>query len=100
MRLDADFRFWRKVKKGSRDQCWEWLGVKTRKGYGHFRGPDKKIVYAHRYAYARLRGPVPKNQTIDHLCFNTSCVNPWHMEIVSLAVNNARARRRKLVEGN
>jgi hypothetical protein len=56
-------------------------------------GPDQ---YAHRSVYVHLRGPIPPGMTIDHLCRNRSCVNPDHLEVVSLKENVRRSPRTKL----
>ena len=45
---------------------------------------------AHRFAYELLIGPIPSGLTIDHLCRNTGCVNPAHMEPVTRAENARR----------
>ena len=46
---------------------------------------------AHRVVYEALRAPIPVGLTLDHLCRNRLCVNPKHLEAVSLAVNIRRA---------
>lgn len=83
-------RFWAKVGYHSRaDVCWEWLRYRTPAGYGQF-GVDGKLVLAHRYSYELLIGPIPNGLTLDHLCRNRGCVNPFHLEAVTLKVNCLR----------
>ena len=36
-----------------------------------------------------VRGEI-RGETIDHLCRVRACVNPWHMEVVSLVENVMR----------
>jgi hypothetical protein len=45
----------------------------------------------HRVAYTDAVGPIPDGLTIDHLCRTRTCVNPAHLEPVSLAENIRRA---------
>lgn len=60
----------------------------TRKGYVILTvGP--RSVLAHRAMYEALRGPIPEKLTLDHLCRNRDCVNPWHLEPVT-AIENTR----------
>lgn len=72
-------RFWSKVDKSG--FCWIWRGTIEVRGYGVIR-IDGKIKKAHRIAYELLRGPIPNNWPLDHLCENTLCVNPFHTEAV------------------
>lgn len=46
--------------------------------------------YAHRMAYEAFREPIPPGMQIDHLCRNPRCVNPDHMEVVTLVENVMR----------
>ena len=74
--------------------CWRWTKGKTTVGYGHI---SIRQVYfqAHRLMYILHRGPVATDH-IDHLCRNRWCVNPWHLEPVSAAVNIQRGLTAKL----
>lgn len=69
--------------------CWNWLLYKNKKGYGHWLHNRKKGL-AHRFFYTEKFGPIPPQMTLDHLCSNTSCVNPAHMEPVTAAENSRR----------
>lgn len=80
-------RFWGKVDKSG--ECWEWRGALSRAGYGAF-GRTRGTTIAHRIAYELVKGSIPKNFTLDHLCRNRRCVNPDHLEPVTLSVNVKR----------
>lgn len=69
--------------------CVEWTGAKTERGYGRIVVAGKQL-YAHRVSYELFVGPIPDGLTIDHLCENTSCVWPEHLEAVSLSENARR----------
>lgn len=48
---------------------------------------------SHRVAYEYLVGVIPEGMVIDHLCRQTSCVNPDHLEPVTQKINLSRAYR-------
>lgn len=80
--------FWDRVEPTG--FCWQWTGPVNNKGYG--RGSHNGAsVGAHRVAYMMLVGEIPKGLTLDHLCRNTGCVNPDHLEPVTASVNSGRA---------
>lgn len=83
-------RFWAKVNKEGPDDCWDWQGGKNNKGYGYFWVEGKIITRVHRFAYQLLKGNIPKTMTLDHLCRNRSCVNPNHLEVVTMRINSLR----------
>lgn len=82
--------FWRKVARGADNECWEWTASRRGGGYGqiHFRRINRP---AHRVAYELLVGPIPPGLTLDHLCRNRRCVNPAHLEPVTISENVRRA---------
>lgn len=84
-------RFWKDVIE-TENGCWERPGYISR-GNTRFRVEHKerhKVVLAHRFAYEEIHGPIPEGLTLDHLCRNTLCVNPAHLEPVTLQVNQKR----------
>lgn len=70
--------------------CWLWSGRLEQKGYARFRDERSKKVFIHRWAYELMVGPIPEGLTIDHLCRNTNCANPEHLEPVTDIENIAR----------
>lgn len=70
-------------------ECWNFTGGLDRDGYGRA-FLNGKQGRAHRIVYEALVGPIPKGLVIDHLCRNRRCVNPDHMETVTIAENVRR----------
>lgn len=92
-------RFWRKVHKGSPDECWPWQACKLPKGYGMFvlrDGATWTTFYAHRVAWAITHGPIPGDLCVLHHCDNPLCCNPGpgHLFLGTQA-DNAHDRDRK-----
>lgn len=74
--------------------CWEWQRSGY-DGYGNVRAAGRSWK-AHILYYTLLRGEVPAGHTLDHLCRNTNCVNPDHLEPVTQTENVRRGKCTKL----
>lgn len=81
------------------ENCWTWTGAKAVKNarhtpvyYGEYaiRFPRIEKYYAHRFSYEFFKGPIPDGFQIDHVCKNTLCVNPDHLEAVTPKTNVLR----------
>lgn len=72
--------------------CWIWL-LAVRKShkleYGAISFLGKSMT-AHRAAWIIFRGPVEPGIVVDHLCRNTLCVNPAHLEPTTNKINCLR----------
>jgi len=86
-------RFWAKVNKEGPDGCWEWLACKWYNGYGKF-NCNGKSIRAHRYSWILKNGAIPEGLLVRHKC-RGKCVNPDHLELGTIAENNADKIRDK-----
>lgn len=77
--------FWAYVHPEPNTGCWLWAAGHDKNGYGKYNGEP-----AHRYGYLRAVGPVAPGLELDHLCRQTACVNPNHLEPVTRAENMRR----------
>jgi hypothetical protein len=64
--------------------CWEWNASKYPSGYGQFAAYGGKSRPAHIFAYESHRGKIDAGSHVHHLCENRWCVNPEHLELVSI----------------
>lgn len=87
--IPAEVRFSAKCHK-SASGCIEWLGAINSAGYGTFYAGPQRYVMAHRWSYEMSVGAIPRNLHLDHLCKNTRCVNPDHLEPVTAQENLLR----------
>jgi len=87
------FSFLARVDWENDTGCWNWTGGLSEGGYGMFcLGKRQALVRAHRYAYEQFKGPIPAGLVVDHLCRNRRCVNPDHLEPVTMLENIQRGR--------
>lgn len=73
------------------DGCHYWIKALSfgPHGYGVFTVKRVNLM-AHRVSYLLNRGPIPHGRQLDHLCRNTACVNPDHLEAVEPRTNYLR----------
>lgn len=72
-------RFWAKVNKT--ETCWLWTAA-TIRGYGQIASVvngKRTPVYAHRFSWELVHGPVPSGLWVLHHCDVPLCVNPEHL---------------------
>lgn len=80
--------------------CWEWQGglvyPPRSTPYGHFSFGKASAVFtgqqmtSHKAAYLLFVGQVPPGLELDHLCRNTICACPTHLEAVTHRENVLR----------
>lgn len=98
--ISVQKKVWDKVNKNgpipesrpNLEPCWIWTASLSC-GYGQlttYRDGKQKHQWAHRVVYVLVRGSIPKGLTLDHLCRVTKCVNPDHLEPVTMEVNLLR----------
>lgn len=86
----APSRFWERVEKTP--TCWLWHGKFNGVGYGQLHIGQVSFL-AHRFSYELVFGPIALGLHIDHLCRNRRCVNPAHLEPVTMQENLRRGRK-------
>jgi hypothetical protein len=77
-----------KVVRHNRWTCWEWQGHRDHNGYGQVK-LRSRARWVTRVVYASFRGRIRHGREIDHVCHNTSCINPWHLRCKT-SLENAR----------
>lgn len=93
-------------------ECWIWTASTSTNGYGQV-SIGGRTQAAHRASYEHFVGPIPEGLTIDHVrqrgCKSKTCVNPAHLEAVTLLENIRRgetsaaavnARKTKCIAGH
>lgn len=92
-RLDIRTKLLTKIAVDAKG-CWVWTGAVFRKPYGSYGQlrMENRCVRAHRISYETFVGPIPEGLELDHLCHNTLCINPAHLEPVTHHENMQRRK--------
>lgn len=78
------------------NECWLWCGYIDQYGYGQI-SVDNRSLGVHRVSYICFNGPIPEGFQVDHRCRVRRCLNPIHLEAVTVSENNLRKNRRVAV---
>lgn len=73
--------------------CHIWTGPDSGNGRGGGYGRmslDGQTVAVHLVVYTHYYGYIPSKKQVDHLCNQTMCCNPSHLELVSHKENQRR----------
>lgn len=74
--------FWKRVRKGDKSECWEWLAARSSRktifGYGIMWVAGKKFK-AHQFALALKEKKPDGKWFCCHRCDNPPCCNPNHL---------------------
>lgn len=86
--------FWKKVKIGKPNECWEWQGARNKNGYGEFYPEFRNRVgscLAHRCALVISGTPLNGKYFALHSCDNPPCCNPAHLRLGTPLTNRQDA---------
>jgi len=88
-----------RIVKDSKD-CWNWLGMKDRDGYGRMCYKGKQGQLVHRLSYSFYKEPIPEGLLVLHSCDNPSCVNPAHLRLGTNQDNQKDKKDRQRIVGS
>ena len=68
--------------------CYVWTDGSNGNGYRRI-CIDGRMFYVHRLSFVDAYGEIPDGMVVDHICYNTSCVNPRHLRLATRQQNIA-----------
>ena len=69
--------------------CWTVVGSDDGKGYKKMRHKGRSL-YKHRVMWTIWNGSIPDGLVLDHKCKRPNCINPAHLEPVTVIENTSR----------
>lgn len=73
--------------------CWLWRGATFKGHSGRYAIAGRRpVIKVWHWTWEQVNGPIPAGLVLDHLCHNTICVNPDHLE--------AATQRENILRGN
>lgn len=93
--LPMPLRLWVLADEDERG-CWVVVR-KVADSYGYVQlMVDGSLHQAHRLAYELMVGEILPGLQLDHLCRNRACINPYHLDQVTVKVNVQRGSAPRL----
>lgn len=79
--------FWSRVDKRSDSECWTHRN--RSKLFRNYHKPgtitiDGIQMPVYRFSYYLQYGPIPEDAKVVHTCNNSLCVNPHHLQLISI----------------
>ena len=92
----ASDRFWSKVQRSRKSECWLWLAGADKYGRGYF-AINNVMFIAPRVAYFLATGCDPLQLNVNHSCDTPRCCNPSHLWTGTQAdgIHDMDAKRRR-----
>ncbi len=82
-----------RLEAATEGSCVLWPRATDKQGRGRI-WHHGKLMLAHRWAWERVRGPIPAGKLLCHHCDNPSCVNPHHLYVGTHADNMRDMKQR------
>lgn len=82
-------RVLRRIVKDEVSNCWLFHHALNSRGYPTV-AVGRSSRLAHRVVFEALRGPIPAGLTLDHRCRHRICVNPAHLDPMTVQENIQR----------
>ena len=93
--VELDARLKGKIEINPFSDCWEWTGYTSPNGYGKIKH-NGRVKPVHRVAYALWVREIRRGNDIHHTCRCRHCINPAHLQQVSLHTNRADNQGEKI----